>query len=133
MSYRISNTSQEVSISELTSLLRYLKLTYLAIYNANFWAKTSFSIPGVAVSLFLPQKAIAIRLSDRNNPDKMGRPETVSGVDSVDTFLVRSRAERMKEVHGASGEPQETQYASVSNLQSAVGKQKQIQHHWELE
>ena len=96
-------------------------------------AKTSSSIPGDAVSLFLPQKAIAIRLSDRNNPDKMGRPETVSGVDSVDTFLVRSRAERMKEVHGASGEPQETQYASVSNLQSAVGKQKQIQHHWELE
>ena len=75
-----------------------------------FGQKQVFPYQGLLFLYFYHKKAIAIWLSDRNNPDKMARPETVSGVDSVDTFLVRSRAERMKEVHGASGEPQETQF-----------------------
>ena len=76
-----------------------------------FEQKQVFPYQGLLFLYFYHKKPLpATWLSDRNNPDKMVRPETVSGVDSVDTFLVRSRAERMKEVHGASGEPQETQF-----------------------
>ena len=96
----------------VTSFLRYLKLPFCKNLhfnaNANFSAKFIFSLQGVLLINFHHRNAIAIWLSDRNNPDKMVRPETVSGVDSVDTFLVRSRAERMKEVHGASGETRDT-------------------------
>ena len=31
------------------------------------------------------------------------RPEVATGVGNIDTFLVRSNSERMKEVNGASG------------------------------